>query len=169
MRLNQRVKQLGFCVLLMAVWSPLSGPALSAQSANAPENLEPAELEAVQKAKSPEEKLKVYLKIANERLTKITSATRKENAEELAKAVAGFRAALERAEDLLAQENPSKPSYRKLAEPTLRATRKFSAALLEILKKAQEDLRKYVQSALEVSERISDGLALQLEKTSNKK
>jgi ABC-type transporter Mla subunit MlaD len=155
-------------MLAMAVWSPLNSPVLSAQSANAQESLEPGELEAVQKAKSPDKKLKVLLKIANERLTNITSATRKENAEELTKAVDGFRAALDRAEDLLAQESPTKPSYRKLAEPTLRATRKYSAALLETLKKAQEDLRKYIQSALEVSERISDGLALQLEKTSKK-
>ena len=168
MIVNQRLKYHGFWVVVLAVWSSFNDPVLSAQSANPQENLEPAELEAVQKAKSPEEKLKVYLKIANERLAGITSATRKENAEDLAKAVGGFRVALERAEDLLAQESPSKPSYRKLAEPTLRDTRKHSAALLEILKKAQEDLRKDIQSALEVSDRVSAGLALQLEKTTKK-
>ncbi len=168
MTTHRRLWHSRFSVLVVAGWVWLTGPLLSGQSEKIEETLDPSETEAVQKAKTPEEKLKVYLNISNERIKAIASATRKENAEDLVKAVGGFRAALNQAEDLLSPESPTSSAYRKMAEPLLRTARKHSASLLETLKNAQEDLRKYIQSALEVSERIVAVLALQLER-SNKK
>lgn len=153
---------------MLTGWIGLIGQVARSQTEHANEGLDASEVEAVQKATSPERKLKVYLSISNERIKAIASSTRKENAEELAKAVGGFRAALNQAEDLLSQQSPSTPSYRKLAETLLKAARKHSENLLEILKNAQEDLRKYIQSALEVSERIVNVLAVQLEKNGQK-
>jgi hypothetical protein len=168
MTMHRRLWQRGFSVLVLAGWVWLTCPLLSSQSEKIEEGLDPSEIEAVQKAKTPEEKLKVYLNISNERMKAIASATRKENTENLVKAVGGFRAALNQAEDLLSPESPTSSAYRKLAEPLLRAARKHSANLLETLKNAQEDLRKYIQAALEVSERIVAVLALQLEKNNKK-
>ena len=168
MRANPCLRHVRFSALMMAGWFWLTGQVLLGQAEKAEEGLDPSEVEAVQKAKNPEEKLRVCLSISNERIKAVASATRKENAEELVKAVGGFRAALNQAEDLLAQQSPTSSTYRKMADTLLRTARKHSATLLEILKNAQEDLRKYILSALEVTERIVDSLALQLEKTSKK-
>ena len=155
-------------LLVVTGWVWLTAPLLWGQPEKTEDTLDPSETEAVQKARTPEEKLKVYLNISNERMKAIAFATRKQNTEDLVKAVGGFRASLNQAEDLLSAEPPTSPAYRKLGEPLLRAARKHSASLLETLKNAQEDLRKYIQSALEVSERIVAVLALQLEKGNRK-
>lgn len=168
MKARSRLWDSGFFVFVVAGWLWLAVPLLLGQSEKIEESLDPSEVEAVQKAKTPEEKMKVYLNISNERMKAITSATHKENSQDLVKAVGGFRAALSQAEDLLSLESPTSPAYRKLAEPLLKAARKHSASLLETLKNAQEDLRKYIQAALEISERIVAELAMQLERTSKK-
>ena len=153
---------------LMIVSNALFGRgSLHAQESDSNEGISEAEKEAVQKARNPEEKLKAYLDIANERMKVIYSATHKEKGDELAQAVAGFRSALNSAEELVAGEQASKGTGKKMTETLLKATRKYNASLLEILRKASEDLRKYIQSAFEVSERVADGLALQLEKNSH--
>ncbi len=142
----------------------LSRNSLLAQESASNEGLTETEKESVQKSRNPEEKLKVYLDIANERMKIILLATRKEKAEELAQAVTGFRSALDSAEEVVSGEQSNKANAKKLNELLLKATRKYNASLLEILKKAAEDLRKYIQAAFEVSERVSDGLTLQLQK-----
>jgi hypothetical protein len=155
-------------VLVLTACGGLRGTVGSAQSSDSQQGLEASELQGVEKAKTPEEKIKICLNIAGERLKIIDSATRRENEQDLTKAVAGFRVALEKAEDVLSQEPATKPGFRKIAEPMLRTIRKYGASLLEILKKSPEDLRKHIQAAMETAERISDGLALQLEKSSKK-
>jgi len=168
MTTRRRLGDGGFIVLVVAGWVWLTSPLLSGQSEKIEDTLDPSETEAVQKAKNPEEKLKVYLNISNERMKAIASATHKGNTQDLVKAVGGFRAALNQAEDLLSTETPMSPTYRKMGEPLLKTARKHSASLLEILKNAQEDLRKYIQAALEVPDRIVAVLALQLEKNPRK-
>jgi len=101
----------------------------------------------VQKARNPEEKLKAYLDIANERMKVIDSATHKEKGTKLALAVTGFRSALSSAKNWLPEFRH--PREREENDRTLlKAARRYNASLLEILRKASEDLRKYVQSAL---------------------
>jgi hypothetical protein len=139
---------------------------LYAQASDSNEGISEAEKETVQKARNPEEKLKAYLEIANERMKVIDSATHKEKGDELALAVNGFRSALNSAEELVAGVQASKGTGKRMTETLLKAARKYNASLLEILRKASEDLRKYIQSAYEVSERVADGLVLQLEKNS---
>jgi len=168
MKIHRWVWQSCFSMLVLVSWVWLASPSLLGQSDKIEESLDSSEVEAVQKAKNPEDKLKVYLNISNERMKAITSATHKQNSQDLVKAVGGFRAALNQAEDLLAPESPTSSAYRKMADLLLRTSRKHSASLLETLKNAQEDLRKYIQAALEVSERIVTVLSVQLEKTSKK-
>ena len=76
---------------------------LLAQSSEASDGLTAEEKEAIQKAKDPEERLKIYLEIASERLKTILSLSRKGDGEGTAKAVTGYRTAVSGAEDSVAK------------------------------------------------------------------
>lgn len=156
-----------FVIVLMASNGASNRTCFLAQESASQAGMSEAEKESVQKARNPEEKLRAFLNIANERMKVIFSATRKEKADELAQAVADFQNALNSAEESVSGVQSDKATTKKLNETLLKATRKFNAALLEILKKAAEDLRKYIQAAFEVSERVADGLTLQLQKNSH--
>lgn len=141
---------------------------LLAESSEALEGLTPEEKEAIQKAKDPEEQLKVYLEIASERLKTILSLSRKGDGEGTAKAVTGYRTAVSGAEDSVAKGQAAGKNMKKALMSLLKATKKFNFSLLQALEKVPEDLRQQIQSAYEVSLRVQDSVSIQLEKIEKK-
>ncbi|PYV92289.1 MAG: hypothetical protein DMG05_04945 [Acidobacteria bacterium] len=141
---------------------------LLAQSSEASEGLTGEEKEALQKAKDPEEQLKVYLEIAGERLKAILSLSRKGDAEGTEKAVTGYRTAVSGAEDSVAKVQAAGKNTKKALMSLLKATKKFNFSLLQALEKVPEDMRQQIQSAYEVSLRVQDSVSIQLEKIEKK-
>ncbi len=119
------------------------------------------ERQSLEEAKSPEQRLKAYLGIAEPRLKTLIASVRKLDKENSSKSVLTFRAAVTGADDCVAQEQGSK-GYRKLISELHKAMQKYNFALLHALDKAAEDFRKYIQSAYEVSQRVQDSAEIQM-------
>ncbi len=126
------------------------------------EGLTTEEKESVQQAKDAEQRLKLYLEIAEARLKEIVLHTRKLDRENSAKAVSGFRTAVSGADDCVAKEQSDGKAYRKLVTQLHKAMKKYNFVLLHALDKAAEDFRKYIQSAYEVSQRVQDSAEIQM-------
>jgi len=142
--------------LLLVIGSLCQPSALARQ-----ENLSAEEKEALQKAKGPEQELKLWLGIAESRMKDIVFHTRKLDKANSAKAVSGFRTAVISAEDCVANAQGEK-SYRKLLTQLHKAMKKYNFALLQALDKAAEDFRQYIQSAFEASQRVQDAAEIQM-------
>jgi hypothetical protein len=143
-------------------------PGPHGQSSQALDGLTSEEKESIQKARDPEEQLKLYLEIASDRLKSILSLSRKGDAERTGKAVIGYRTALGGAENSVGEIQASGKNPRKALTMLLKATKKYNFLLLQALEKAPEDLRSHIQSAHEISSRVEDGIAIQLEKLEKK-
>ena len=141
---------------------------LLARSSEASDGLTAEEKEAIQKAKDPEEQLKIYLEIASERLKTILSLSRKGDGEGTAKAVTGYQTTVSGAEDSVAKGQAAGKNMKKALTSLFKATKKFNLSLLQALEKVPEDLRQQIQSAYEVSLRVQDSVSIQLEKIEKK-
>jgi hypothetical protein len=126
------------------------------------QDLQPEEREALQKAKDAEERLKIYLGIADGKLRDLLAYTRKLDKGNSAKAAAGFRAAVSGADESVAREQADVKNYRKLVLSLHKAVKKYNFTLVQALEKAAEDFRGYIQSAYEVSQRVQNGAELQI-------
>jgi hypothetical protein len=138
------------------------------QSSEVTDGLTSKEKEALQKTKDPEEQLKRYLDIANDRLKNLLATSNKGDHERAAKAVTGYRAAVTGAEDSLARLQSSGKNVRKPMTNLFKAVKKYNFTLLQALDKASEDARTYIQAAYEESSRVQDGLSIQIEKIEKK-
>ena len=127
----------------------------------AEETLSEEEKETLQQAKDPEQQLKLWLGVAENRLKDIVLHTRKLDKPNSAKAVSGYRTAVVSAEDCVAKEQASK-NDRKLLTHLHTAMKKYNFALLQALDKAAEDFRQYLQSAFEASQRVQDAAEIQM-------
>jgi hypothetical protein len=127
----------------------------------AEETLSEEEKETLQQAKDPEQQLKLWLGVAENRLKDIVLHTRKLDKPNSAKAVGGYRSAVVSAEDCVAKEQASK-NYKKLLTNLHKAMKKYNFALLQALDKAAEDFRQYLQSAFEASQRVQDAAEIQM-------
>jgi hypothetical protein len=126
------------------------------------DGLQAEEREALQEAKDPEQRLKVYLNIADSRLKDVLLQTKKLDKENSAKAALGFRTAVIGADDSVAKVPSDDKNFKKLILNLHKAMRKYNFALIRALDKAAEDFRKYIQSAYEVSQRVQDGAEIQM-------
>jgi hypothetical protein len=142
--------------------------AQSQDGGNAAEGLTASEKEILHKAKDPDEQVKVYLDIASERLKTILSSSRKGEDGNTSKAVTGFRTAVGEAGETVAKGQAEGKSMKKSLAAVLKATKKYNASLLQALEKVPEDQREHIQSAYEVSQRVQDEVALQLERVDRK-
>jgi hypothetical protein len=153
------------CVLACLLTFRLNIPnLLLSQNAGASGGLTADEKEALQKTKDPEEQLKRYLDIANDRLKNLLSASNKGDHEDAAKAVTGYRTAVVGAEDTMASIQSSGKNVRKPLSNFFKAIKKYNFTLLQALDKAPEDARGNIQAAYEESSRVQDGLSIQVEK-----
>jgi hypothetical protein len=125
------------------------------------EGLTAEEKESLQQTKNPEQRLKLYLGIAEVRLKEIVLYTHKLDKENSAKAVSGFRAAVSGADDCVAKEQSGR-DYRKLITHLHKAVKQYNFALVQALQKVAEDFRSYIQSAYEVSQRVQNSAEIQL-------
>ena len=141
-------------LLITAVLHPLE--LLAAQG-----GLSDEEKETLQQAKDPEQQLKVWLGIADSRLKDIVVHTKKLDKAESAKATSGYRTAVTSAEDCVAKEQGGK-DYKKLLTQLHKAVKKYNFTLLQVLDKAAEDFRQYIQSAYEASQRVQDAAEIQM-------
>jgi hypothetical protein len=142
--------------------------AQSRDAENAAEGLTASEKEALQKAKDPEEQVRFYLEIASDRLKTILSSSRRGDDENTAKAVTGFRTAVSEAEETVAKGQAVGKSMKRSLTAVLKATKKYNPSLLQALERVPEDQRGHIQSAYEASQRVQDGVALQLERVGRK-
>jgi hypothetical protein len=138
------------------------------QGSEAADGLTAEEKESIQKAKDPEEQLKRFLDIANERLKIVLSASSKNDHENAEKAVGGYRTAVSGAEDTVATLQGSGKDTRKAMAALFKAVKRYNLVLLQALEKAPEDSRRHIQAAYEVSSRVQDGLSIQMEKMEKK-
>lgn len=140
--------------------------AYSAPQAGSPaaEELTPAEKGLIEKAQGPEESLKAWISIANDRFKIVLAAAEKGDKEGASQAVTGFRNALTRADDAISQVQSQNRNVKKNVQTFFKATRHYASQLLQVLEKGSEDLRDPLQSALEVVQRIQGGLMIQMEK-----
>ena len=152
-----------FC-LLMRLAVLFGCGRVQGEGSEAADGLTQEEKEFLQKAKDPEEKIKRYLDIANERLKNVVTSSNKGDHEGAAKAVVGYRTAVTGAEDGVAAMQGSGKNVRKPMSLLFRAVKKYNSILLQALEKAPEDSRGYIQGAYEVSSRVQDGLSIQMEK-----
>jgi len=163
---------MAFVLLGAPAFQPgLGGHWLLAQSkddGDAGEGLTASEKEILHKAKDPDEQVKVYLEIASERLKTILSSSRKGEDGNTSKAVTGFRTAVSEAEETVAKGQAEGKSMKRSLAAVLKATKKYNLSLLQALEKVPEDQREHIQSAYEVSQRVQDEVALQLEKVDRK-
>ena len=163
---------IAFVLLGAPVFQPgLGGPWLFAQSQDGGEatgGLTTSEKEILHKAKDPDEQVKVYLDIASERLKIILSSSRKGEDGNTSKAVTGFRTAVGEAGETVAKGQAEGKSMRRSLAAILKATKKYNLSLVQALEKVPEDQREHIQSAYEVSQRVQDEVALQLEKVDRK-
>jgi len=125
------------------------------------EGLSDDEKEALQQAKQPEQQLKLWLGIADNRLKEIVLSTRKLDKDASSKATAGFRTAVTSADDCVAKEQGGK-NYKKLLVQLQKAMKKYNFALLQALDKAAEQFRQYIQLAYEASQRVQDSVDIQM-------
>jgi len=158
---------LGIVACLFAMSLSIPGLFLS-QSSSGADGLTSEEREALQKMKDPEEQIKRYLDIANERLKGLLSAANKGDHESASKAVTGYRTAVTGAEDSLAKLQSSGKDIRKPLANLFKVIKKYNFTLLQALDKAAEDARPHIQAAYEESERVQDGLSIQVEKIEKK-
>jgi hypothetical protein len=142
--------------------------AQSRDGANPAEGLTASEKEALQKAKDPEEQVRIYLDIASDRLKTILSSSRRGEDENTAKAVTRFRTAVSEAEETVAKGQAGGKSMRRSLSAVLKATKKYNLSLLQALERVPEDQRGHIQSAYEASQRVQDGVALQLGRVGRK-
>ena len=142
--------------------------AQSRDGSNSGEGLTASEKEALQKAKDPDEQVRIYLDIASDRLKSLLSSSRRGEDENTAKAVTGFRTAVSEAEETVAKGQASGKSMRKSLTAVLKATKKYNLSLLQAIERVPEDQRGHIQSAYEASQRVQDGAALQLERVDRK-
>jgi hypothetical protein len=153
------------CVLVCLLTIRLNIPQLLlSQNAEASAGLTTEEKEALQKTKDPEEQLKRYLDIANDRLKSLLSASSKGDHESAGKAVTGYRTAVLGAEETMASIQSSGKNVRKPLTNFFKAIKKYNFTLLQALDKAPEDARGNIQAAYEESSRIQDGLSIQVDK-----
>jgi hypothetical protein len=127
----------------------------------AQEGLSDEEKETLQQAKDPEQQLKLWLGIAENRLKEIVLSTRKLDKDATSKAAAGFRTAVTSADDCVAKEQGGK-NYKKLLLQLHKAMKKYNFALLQALDKAAEQFRQYIQLAFEASQRVQDAAEIQM-------
>lgn len=151
------------CVLTTLAFLFSASP-VRGQGSELTDGLTQEEKDFLQKAKDPEEKIKHYLDIANERLKIIVSSSSKGDHDSAARAVAGYRTGVTGAEDGLAMMQASGKNVRKPMSLLFRAVKRYNLTLLQALEKAPEDSRAHIQSAYEVSSRVQDELSIQMEK-----
>jgi hypothetical protein len=162
---------IAFVLLGAPAFQPgLDGRWLLAQSqdSDAAGGLTASEKEVLQKAKDPDEQVKVYLDIASERLKTILSSSRKGEDGNTSKAVTGFRTAVSEAGETVAKGQAEGKNMKRSLAAVLKATKKYNLSLLQALEKVPEDQRGHIQSAYEVSQRVQDEVALQLERVDRK-
>src|SRR5262249_22133403 len=101
-RVGHATRLLTVMCLLMRLTLLFGSDLEQGEGHEAAEGLSQEEKEVLQKAKDPEEKIKRYLDIANERLKNIVASSNKGDHDGAAKAVAAYRTAVTGAEDSLA-------------------------------------------------------------------
>ncbi|MEW5974340.1 MAG: hypothetical protein AB1898_00915 [Acidobacteriota bacterium] len=142
----------------------LINPAQLGAQADEDDGLSQSEKESVAAAKTPEDRMKLYLDIANERLKIVVSASRKGEKQSAEEAVKAFRTAVSGAEDNCLSNQVPEKDRKKLLMTLSKATRKYNFALVQALEKVPEDSRSFIQSAYEVSQRVQDGADIQLQR-----
>ena len=136
-------------------------PVVQATTLQAAQDTLSTEERAQQKAKDPEEQLKLWLGMAANSLRAVISETKRLDKDTSAKAVSDFRTAVTSADDCVARQQHEK-NYKKLLTQLHKAVKKYNFALLQALDKAAEDFRVYIQAAFEASQRVQDSAEIQL-------
>lgn len=135
---------------------------LSTQESFLPEELSGTEKTALRKAGKPEKELRVYLNVTSHRLKKLKALSQKCSQHLATRYLKGYQMALNRADDLVSKVDLGKKKTRKLLKTLLKFTNKINFSLIHNLEKIPQECRPLIQSALEVSQRISNAVEVQL-------
>jgi len=140
---------------------------LSTQESFSPEEFSETEKTALRKAGKPEKELRVYLKVTSDRLKELKALSQKCSKNLATRYLKGYQMALNRADNLVSKVAPGKKKTRKLLRTLLEFTNKINSSLIYNLEKVPQECRPLIQSALEVSQRVSNAVEVQLLRTSN--
>jgi hypothetical protein len=118
----------------------------------------------IEKSKDSAEKMKTYLGIAGERHRVLMSAAKKGDRQGAANAVAGYRLAVTGADECYNQLQKENKNPKKNVTLLFKTLRQQVSEMLREMEKVSDEMREPLQAALEVSQRVQDGLLIQMEK-----
>lgn len=152
---------LGVVVLLLFAVGP--GIRLLAASEEE-EGLSTQEIETLNKAKDPEQKLKIYLEIASHRMKEVIQLAGKQDKENTPKAVKAYQTACSGAEKCVVGAGSDSKNNRKMVETLFRTMRGFNSALVSAMEKTPDDFRAQIEAAFNVSTAIQQGMSVKVER-----
>lgn len=153
--------------MLLTLLGSCAATSLLTQESFSPEEFSEKEKTALRTAGKAEKKLSVYLKVTSHRLKKLKALSQKCSTHLATRYLKGYQMALNRADDLVSTVDPGKKNTRKLLDTLLKFTNKINSSLIYNLEKVPQECRPLIQSALEVSQRVSNAVEVQLLRASN--
>lgn len=152
-------------IVLLPFFLFWAGFAIAQESAQSgPDVFTAAEKAKVEKSKDAEAKMRSYLDIAGERLKNLQSAAGKGDRAGAAQAVAAYREAVTQADGVCTQLQADNKNPKKNVTTLFKVVTQHTGVLLRDMEKVSDDMRVPLQSALEVAQRVQDGVMIQMNK-----
>jgi hypothetical protein len=142
-----------------------AGPAIHLLAASDDDDsLTTQEMESLNKAKDPEQKLKVYLEIASHRMKEVIQFAGKQDKENTPKAVKAYQAACNGAEKCVIGASSDAKINRKMVETLFKTMRSYNTLLIGAMEKTPDDFRDQIEAAFNVSTGIQQGMSVRAER-----
>jgi hypothetical protein len=122
------------------------------------------EMESLNKAKDPEQILKVYLDIASHRMKEIIQFAGKQDKENTPKAVKAYQTACTGAEKCVVGSSSDAKINRKMVETLFKTMRSYNTLLIGAMEKTPDDFRAQIEAAFNVSTGIQQGMSVRAER-----